>query len=392
MKRLLFTLLALCSFSAQAQFNLIAEHGVTGYFTPCFPLFAVADGAETVTGITNATSNIRVSLMGDNEALWTDFTTSADLETISAIGTWVTPTANTDVRFGECESEGFYQLQFHNDHMVKSNATSLVVIITDNGGSIGDQWIHIDQNVATTADFTAASELAIVNKILLVESACDSGGTTSCVDANRTEADAFYWLGAYFCSTSGTNSGQCGRVTNFVPGTDTITFAPAFTQAITTNSYQLRRGLPDGVITSSILANNAITSSVLAGGAIVAGTFASNAIDSSVIADNAIGASELNTDAIGPDALSTAAGLTMFNGTADSGSSTTLVDAALTQPDFFWSNTNALVVHFSGGSEVRCIRGFTASSDTLLVSPAFTQAVATEDYVIIPALTCRNFP
>lgn len=81
-----------------------------------------------------------------------------------------------------------------------------------------------------------------------------------------------------------------------------------------------------------------------------------------------------------------------IQGSSDSGTSTTLVDAALTQPDFYWNNTHILVVQFATGPEARCVRGFTASSDTLSVVPAFSQAVATEDYILIPSLTCRNFP
>lgn len=86
-------------------------------------------------------------------------------------------------------------------------------------------------------------------------------------------------------------------------------------------------------------------------------------------------------------------GQVSINGTADSGTSNTLVDAAaLTQADFYWNNTHILVVQFATGPEARCVRGFTASTDTLSVTPAFSQAVATEDYTLVPALTCRNFP
>ncbi len=339
MKKLLLTLLALCPMAAQAQFNLIAENGITEYFTPCFPLFSTAsNGADLLSGVTASTTDFKIGLIADTESQMTEFATTADIETISLIGTWVTPTANTDVRFGECDSadmDGYYQIQFHNDHMSKSNVTSLIVRLTDDGGTFGEFWIHIDQNAATVADITGASETAIENKLIQAESTCDSGSTTTCVDAQRTEADNNYWRDSVFCSTSGTTVGQCRAVRSFTASSDTITFDP-FTVAIATNTYRIVSGTP-GL--------NQVTSSVF-----------------------------------------------MFEGIADSGSSSTLVDAALTQADFFWNNSTALVVNFSGGPEVRCIRGFTASTDTILVSPAFSQAVATEDYVIIPSLTCRNFP
>ena len=103
-------------------------------------------------------------------------------------------------------------------------------------------------------------------------------------------------------------------------------------------------------------------------------------------------AADVNTQV---DAALADAGLdhwAMIQGTADSGTTSTLVDAALTQPDFYWNNSVGLMVIFSTGPEIACVRSFTASSDTLGFVPAFTQAVATEDYILYPDLSCRNFP
>ncbi len=63
------------------------------------------------------------------------------------------------------------------------------------------------------------------------------------------------------------------------------------------------------------------------------------------------------------------------NGTADSGSTTTLVDDALTQADDYW---NGGYITFTSGKnygETRQVTDFTASSDTVTFSPALPYAV-----------------
>lgn len=96
---------------------------------------------------------------------------------------------------------------------------------------------------AAGAGLTAIPDLDTLLTIEQVGSiqACDSGSTTTCVDAARTQADADYWRGAAFIVLSGTSAGQVRCVTDFNAGTDTITFSPALTQAITTNNYILGR-------------------------------------------------------------------------------------------------------------------------------------------------------
>lgn len=177
MKRGLLLALALLSGVVQAEIPLTARNGITSYFTPCFPLKSIAsNGAETLTGVTSATTNFRISLIADNENQWTDFETSADIETIATIGTYVSPTNDTDVRFGECESgTGYYQIQFHNNHMDKSGATALVVEITDDGGSFGDQTLMIDQNRATLTDLNAEADQALADYDGPTKAELDSG-------------------------------------------------------------------------------------------------------------------------------------------------------------------------------------------------------------------------
>ncbi len=66
----------------------------------------------------------------------------------------------------------------------------------------------------------------------------DSGSTTTMVDNARTEADG-YWKGAAIRFTSGNIDGQTRIITGFVASSDTITFSPPTTSAVTTQTYEI---------------------------------------------------------------------------------------------------------------------------------------------------------
>lgn len=72
-----------------------------------------------------------------------------------------------------------------------------------------------------------------------VSGTADSGTTVTMVDAARTEADTDYWVGSLLVFTSGNIAGQARRITGFSPSTDTITFFPATTQAVSAQSYEI---------------------------------------------------------------------------------------------------------------------------------------------------------
>ncbi|KKL72027.1 hypothetical protein LCGC14_2089040, partial [marine sediment metagenome] len=73
----------------------------------------------------------------------------------------------------------------------------------------------------------------------LTKGTADSGTTTTMVDAARTEADTDYWKDSLIRFTSGTISGQTRLITGFTPASNTITFFPAVTQAVATNTYEI---------------------------------------------------------------------------------------------------------------------------------------------------------
>jgi len=81
--------------------------------------------------------------------------------------------------------------------------------------------------------------------------------------------------------------------------------------------------------------------------------------------------------------------LVVLTSTADSGTTSTIVDSMLSQTDNYWIDEYAAVVSFAGGHEARCITGFTAATDTLTVAPAFNNAVGTEKFNIVSAPACQ---
>jgi hypothetical protein len=90
---------------------------------------------------------------------------------------------------------------------------------------------------AIDADAIAADAVTEIRAV--ASGTSDSGSTTTMVDAARTEADTDYWKGALIVFTSGTIAGQSRVITAFDAATDTITFAPATTQAVATQTYEI---------------------------------------------------------------------------------------------------------------------------------------------------------
>jgi hypothetical protein len=194
---------------------------------------------------------------------------------------------------------------------------------------------------AIAADAIGASELAAdaVTEIRsLASGTSDSGSTTTMVDAARTEADTDYWKGQIIVFTSGTIAGQARLITGFTPASDTITFSPATTQTVGTQTYEIwPSGRVDlgqilgadvststaqlgvntvnaggtawgsGAITAGSIAADAITAAKIANAAIDAATFAAGAIDAAAIANGAIDAATFAAGAIDATAIANGA-------------------------------------------------------------------------------------
>lgn len=74
----------------------------------------------------------------------------------------------------------------------------------------------------------------------------------------------------------------------------------------------------------------------------------------------------------------------LASGTAQSGSTTTLVDSALTEADDFYNDWSAIIV---SGYPPRCVTDF-ASGGTVTFSPALPSAVTTDAYRIVQESAC----
>lgn len=122
------------------------------------------------------------------------------------------------------------------------NGADIAAILNDTGTTLET---HLTDIKGATFDGTTDSLEAIRNSVVAVSGTADSGSTTTMVDAALTEADNDYWKGCWIRFTSGTISGQTRLITAFTAASDTITFAPATTQAVGTNTYEI---LPAGAV------------------------------------------------------------------------------------------------------------------------------------------------
>ncbi len=243
------------------------------------------------------------------------------------VGNWSAPTASK-ARF-EAVDDGGYQIHFA-DTIFSNTSTEVFVVIEDtssptfmdwNGSiyldgldaadiesevndgliaysaatatNVTDSESNITDLIGSPLDTDITTDIANLGLTVLVGT-CDSGSTTTCVDATLTEADTDYWAkNVAIVFTSGTAIDQSACVTGFTPGSDTLTFSPATTQAISTNTYTLRSDGGCGAIPDA--------------GSIVAATFGAGAIDAAAIGTDAIDADAIATAAIGALEIATGA-------------------------------------------------------------------------------------
>lgn len=174
----------------------------------------------------------------------------------------------------------------------------------------------------------------------------------------------------------------------------TVTF-PNATLASTTNitagtittatNVTTVNGLAANVITATSIQADAITAAKVADGTIDAATFAAGAINAAAIATGAIDADALATDAVTEITDATKTALGIVSGTADSGTTSTVVDAARTETD-----SNAFVgwlIVFTSGTNIgqsSRITTFAPAADRLTFEPSVSVSITTEDYLLIP--------
>lgn len=107
--------------------------------------------------------------------------------------------------------------------------------------AVGLGSANLDTQLAAIDDYVDAEVASTLAATVLGSGTIDSGTTLTAVDAARTEATSDYWKGAALLITSGSTAGQARCVTGFNASSDTLTVRPAFTAALSTNTYLLVR-------------------------------------------------------------------------------------------------------------------------------------------------------
>lgn len=187
-----------------------------------------------LTHVAGATTNVS-ALATNVDAILTD---TADMQ--PKLGTPAGASISADIAAIEAQTDDIGTAGAGLTAITDRLPTTLVSGRID--ASVGAMASGVVTAAAIAADAIGASELAAdaVTEIRsLASGTADSGSTSTMVDAARTEADTDYWKGALIVFTSGTLAGQSRVITAFDAATDTITFAPVTTQAVSTHTYEI---------------------------------------------------------------------------------------------------------------------------------------------------------
>lgn len=170
---------------------------------------------------------------------------------------------------------------------------------------------ELDTAVAPLAlEATLALVKAKTDLLSAASGTSDSGTTTTMVDAARTEADTDYWKGNFILFTSGNIAGQMRLITAFTPGTDTITFAPATTQAVGTHTYEI---VPFSRVDVQLWLGTVVTALVSNLVPSYIGGMAANTLNASALATDAVTEIQAGLSTLDAAGVRTAVGLASAN-------------------------------------------------------------------------------
>lgn len=182
-------------------------------------------------------------------------------DTFSSTNTSFSPTASGGSNDAQHVASGMYNLELTTTNTDTVGRLEVVITIT---GALpvfhrflvipSTKWTEMvatgpssiddlnETDCSTIASTTSPMGRICGNKFerFIATGTADSGSTTTVVDTERTEGDTDYWAGNFIVFTSGTVAGQARFITGFNAATDTLTFTPALTQAVSTNSYEIR--------------------------------------------------------------------------------------------------------------------------------------------------------
>lgn len=215
------------------------------------------DVDQVVASVTGAVGSVTAQVTADVTAISGDATAANNAEsffdgtgyagtnnvipTVTTVGTLTTYTGNTPQT-----GDAFARLGAPAGASVSADIAAIEAQ-TDDIGAAGAGLTAIPWNAAWDAEVQSEVDDALVARnltaLVLASGTADSGSTITMVDAARTEADNDYWKGRLIVFTSGNIAGECAIVTDFVAATDTFTFAPPLTQAVSTQTYVILPGI-----------------------------------------------------------------------------------------------------------------------------------------------------
>ena len=324
--------------------------------------------------------------------------------------------------------------------------TDVVTALTGHTAQTGDSFAQIGTAGASLTDLggmstgmrgevnaecdTAISDANLM-RALASGTASGAGTNTTLVDTARTEPTTDYWKGSWLVITGGTPvlAGQARKISAFNFTTDTITVDRAFTVATdATTTYEIwPADFPNNMANLVISAGGVVDANTVELGGVAQSLtdlkdFAdegydpvTNKITGCLLTDvvttltghtaqtgdsfariGALGASltdlggmstgmrgEVNAEC---DTAISDANLmrALISGTADSGTTTTLVDTGLTQAIDYHNGAWLVITNGTLSGQARRIKDFDAASDTITVWRPFTVAVGTHTYEIWP--------
>lgn len=177
--------------------------------------------------------------------------------------------------------------------------------------------------------------------------------------------------------TGGTGAGQTRLITDWVQSTDTATVSDAWITNPDSTSEYIVHSVHQGLVTADV-------NGVVEGNLVQVSDDATAAANLEAMLDGTGGVT------LSADNLTDVFGYGLGELAADSGSSFSLTDAALTQASSNWFVSGTAIVFTSAAlqGQIACVDSFTPATDTITFSPRTTADVATDTYYLIAAPGC----
>lgn len=210
-----------------------------------------------LTGLTSASSGLKISTIANNEATATVYTVAGStIETITTLGTFAAPTA-TKCRFKEVDATnhpGLYEIQIADARFAVANAKALIVSLLGATNMVSvDLELDLQLEVGSTGINRAS--FAPDTGLQTVRSGTAQAGAASTItfDAGASATNNFYDGTVYL--TGGTGVGQFRNISSYVGSTKVATVDVAWTvQPDNTTTFAIFPGSASDLTVAAIRA------------------------------------------------------------------------------------------------------------------------------------------